>query len=365
MSTILILANHYNSLRIFRRELLQRLSKLGHRVLLALPPCDDENRAILESYGCEVVWTPELERRGLNPAHDVKLLRRYIRLIREIRPDQVVSYAIKPNIYGGIACRLTHTPFSANITGLGSTFQKNGLLKKLVSTLYRIAFSRADHVFFENEGNLRDLVDPGIISEAQAVLLPGAGVNLDEFTPKPYPPETDGTRFLFVGRLMREKGIDELFSAIKNVKKQFPNSHFDFIGWYEDSYQQQVEDLQRQGLITYHGFCAEVRPYIEQAHCLVLPSWHEGMSNTLLEGAAMARPLITNRIHGCMEAVIDGETGFLTTKQDAEDLAKKIEMFLSLPWERKRDMGLRGRRHMEETFSKTKVVDDTIAALHL
>lgn len=365
MSTILILANHYNTLRIFRRELLQKLCELGHQVLVALPPCDEENQGILERYGCEVLWTPELDRRGLNPWHDLKLLCRYRRLIRENHPDQVIAYTIKPNIYGGIACRLTGTLFSANVTGLGSTFQKEGLMKKLVSSLYKLALSRAQHVFFENQGNLKSLVVAGIVSPSQAVLMPGAGVNLQEFAPAPYPSDVEGTRFLFVGRIMQEKGVDELFTAIRRVKSVCPDSHFDFIGWYEDSYQSQVEEMQQNGLITYHGFCPEVRPYMEGAHCVILPSWHEGMSNTLLEGAAMARPLITNRIHGCMEAVIDRESGLLVTKKDTDDLTEKILAFVDLPWERKRDMGLKGRELMESVFDKKIVVKRTLQVLNL
>ncbi len=363
---ILILANHYNTLRIFRRELLEELHRQGHELVVSVPPCDAENREILEGYGCRLIPTPEMERRGMNPVKDLRLLARYRTILRDEKPDIVISYTIKPNIYGGLACRLSGIPFFANVTGLGSAFQPgNEHVRRLVSFLYRISLRRAQGVFFENKGNLHTLVQAGIIREEQSVLMPGAGVNLEAFAPAPYPADKESVRFLFVGRIMQEKGVDELFAAIKRLKPLYPHAQFDFIGWYEDSYQQQVEQLQAEGLIQFHGFQPEVRPYIEACHCIVLPSWHEGMSNTLLEGAAMARPLITSRIYGCMEAVNEGCSGYLCEKQDTADLADKLEAFICLPWESRRDMGLAGRQHVENYFNKRDVVRKTIDSLHL
>lgn len=363
---ILILANHYNTLRIFRRELLEELHRLGHELVVSIPPCDEENQSILEGYGCRIIPTTEMERRGMNPVKDLGLLQRYRQMIRTEKPDLVIAYTIKPNIYGGLACQWMKIPFFANVTGLGSAFQPgHEKMRKLVSVLYRISLRKAQGIFFENQGNIDTLVESNIIRKEQAILMPGAGVNLQIFTPAPYPDENNGVRFLFVGRIMQEKGVDELFEAIRSIKSRYPMAHFDFIGWYEDAYQRQVEQLQEEGLIHFHGFQPEVRPYIKSCHCIVLPSWHEGMSNTLLEGAAMARPIITSRIHGCMEAVKDGGSGFLCEKQHSADLVSKLENFLQLSLQEKQSMGLTGRQHIEQHFDKNDVVNKTIKTLNL
>ncbi len=363
---ILILANHYNTLRIFRRELLEELHRLGHELVVSIPPCDEENQSILEGYGCRIISTTEMERRGMNPVKDLSLLQRYGQMIKAEKPNLVIAYTIKPNIYGGLASQWMKVPFFANVTGLGSAFQPgHEKVRKLVSALYRISLRKAKGIFFENQGNIDTLVESNIIRKEQAILMPGAGVNLQAFTPASYPDETNGIRFLFVGRIMQEKGVDELFEAIRSIKPRYPMAYFDFIGWYEDAYQQQVEQLQEEGLIHFHGFQSEVRPYIESCHCIILPSWHEGMSNTLLEGAAMARPIITSHIHGCMEAVEDGISGFLCEKQNSADLVSKLESFLQLPLQSKQSMGLAGRRHVTRYFDKKDVVKATIKRIKI
>lgn len=361
---ILILANHYNTLRIFRRELLEEFRRLGHEILVSIPPCDKENEDILQGYGCRIIPTTEMERRGMNPVKDLALLKRYLQIISKERPDLVISYTIKPNIYGGFACRLKKIPFYANVTGLGSAFQPGReTIRSLVTFLYRHSLKKAQRVFFENEGNKNDLVRFGAVRESQCVVLPGAGVNLEAFAPAPYPDDTEEVRFLFVGRIMQEKGVDELFAAIRQIKPHYPQAMFDFIGWYEDSYQDEVERMQADGLIRFHGFQPEVRPYIERCHCVVLPSWHEGMSNTLLEAAAMARPLITNRIHGCMEAVQENVSGFLCDKQNSDDLVKTIGRFVNLPFCDKQQMGSSARIYIANNFDKKDVVSKTISQI--
>lgn len=358
---ILVLANHYNTLRIFRRELLKAMAAAGHEVVISIPPCDEENRQILESYGTRVVFTA-FDRRGTNPLDDLKLLAEYRKLIREEKPDKVVTYTIKCNIYGAFACKSGKIPHYANVTGLGSAFQGHGKMRMLVSTLYKLSLNKSKRIFFENVGNRDTLVEDGIVRKEQTVVMPGAGVNLDEFAPVPYPAEGP-IRFLFVGRIMQEKGVDEYFAAIRRLRADYPNTEFDFIGWYEDHYEEQVKAMEAEGLIRFHGFQADVKPFIEQAHCVVLPSWHEGMSNTLQEGAAMCRPLITSNIHGCKEAVIEGVSGFLTDVRNEDSLYAALTQFCALPHAKKTAMGIAGRTHMEEVFDKTKVVRWTMDEL--
>ena len=364
MSRVLILANHFNTLRVFRRDLIIALAARGHEVTISIPPCEPDEKAELESFGSRVIFT-KMERRGMNPAADIGLVCRYRRLIKSLKPDKVITYTIKPNIYGGFVCGRLGIPCYVNITGLGSPFQSQNLTRRLVSAMYRIGCCRAEVIFLENAGNRDTLVGEGIVRPEQCAVMNGAGVNLDEFGACAYPKPDAPLQFLFVGRIMAEKGVDELFEVIPRVRAAYPDARFDFIGWYEDDYREKVNRLESEGLIRCHGFVHDVKPFIEHAHCVILPSWHEGMSNTLLEGAAMCRPLITNRIHGCMEAVIEGETGFLAERQDAESLFKQIMRFAALPYEQKKKMGLKGRAYMKERFDKKKVVEETLSYIKL
>ena len=220
--------------------------------------------------------------------------------------------------------------------------------------------NKAKKIFFENIGNRDTLLEKKIIKKEQAVVMPGAGVNTEEFYASAYP-ENDGTvRFVFIGRIMEEKGVNELFYAIEELKKEYNNLSFDFIGWYEDGYEKKVAELQESGLINFYGFQPNVKPFIEKSHCIVHPSWHEGMSNTLLEGASMQRPLITNNIHGCMEAVEDGVTGYLAVLRDWKSLYSKIKQFIDLPYDQKEKMGKKGRERMISVFEKQIVVEKTL-----
>lgn len=365
MSKILILANHYNTLRIFRRELIKKLAELGNEVLISIPPAEKQEIDTLESYGSKVIIT-DMERRGMNPVKDISLLNRYKKLLREVNPDKVITYTIKPNIYGSIACKSLKIPHYCNVTGLGSAFMADGgLMRKLVSMMYKFSMNKAEKIFFENVGNRDTLVNENIVRAEQTVVMAGAGVNLDEFAFCEYPEDDGAVHFLNVGRIMREKGMDELFYAIKKIKKEYPNTTFDFIGWYEDNYKETVEKMQSENLIAFHGFQSDVTPFIKKANCIVHPSYHEGMSNTLLESCSMGRPIITSNIHGCLEAVEDGKNGFLCNVKDGEDLYCKIKQFIELPYEKRREMGRYARRFVEMNFDKNDVVDKTIKEIGL
>ena len=356
---VLILANHYNTLRIFRRELIKKLSSDGHDVVISIPKCDDENKAILESYGAKVIFT-EFDRRGTNPVKDIALLREYKKIIKSEKPDKVIAYTIKCNIYGALACKSYGVEHYANVTGLGSAFQTKNLMRLLVSFLYKVSLKHSKCVFFENTGNRDTLVNDKIVKLENTFVLPGAGVNLSEFSPREYPSENNPIRFLFVGRIMREKGVDEYFEAIKLIKSTYSEVQFDFIGWYEDNYESTVNSMVSENLLNFYGFQSDVKPFIEKAHCVVLPSWHEGMSNTLLESAAMCRPLIASDIHGCKEAILENQTGLLTTVRDKDSLYNALVNFINLPYPEKLSMGSNGRAYMEKYFDKDRVVDITL-----
>ncbi len=359
MRRILILANFDVGLYKFRKELIQKLLKQGNEVYISLP--DGELVKNLKKMGCRFVDT-YVDRRGINPKTDLKLLLFYKKLIKKLKPDIVITYTIKPNIYGGMICRFFRIPYAVNITGLGTAFQKDGAVKKLVVNLYRIALKKAKVVFFENAGNKQELLKYNIVKEEQTCILNGAGVNLEEYPFCEYPEEGE-TRFLFIGRVMKEKGVDELFEAAERIKSKYENVYFNIVGPMEDDYKKKVDRLVERGIIEYHGYQQDVKPFIERCHCFVLPSYHEGMANTLLEAAAMGRPLITSRIHGCMETVEEYKNGFLVEVGNSEQLYESLERFHSYNYIKKIEMGQVSRKRVENNFDKRAVVSLTLKKL--
>ena len=356
---ILILTNFDVGLYQFRKELIEQLLK-DNTVTISLPY--GELVEPLKELGCKFVDTP-FERRGINPIKDIGLFRRYISLIKTGKPDLVITYTIKPNIYGALACRLKNISCAVNITGLGTAFQHQGFMRKAVTMMYRTALKKANVVFFENEENRQIFVTEQIVRKDQTCLLNGAGVNLEHYQVAEYPTDNDSTRFLFVGRVMKEKGIEELFSAIRKLRADGIDCSLDVLGGYEEDYKSVIDQYEAEGWLHYHGYQKDVRPFIEASHCFVLPSWHEGMANTNLECAASGRPVITSNIHGCLEAVEDGVTGYLCEKQNSESLYLAMKKFTELPYEKRKAMGLAGRKHMEDMFDKRKVVEATIDRL--
>lgn len=357
---ILILANNDIGLYQFRRELIEELLK-NNEVAIALPY--GELVEPLKEMGCQFINTP-LDRRGINPFKDLKLILRYMGILKSEAPELVITYTIKPNIYGGLACCIKKIPYAVNITGLGTAFQKKGFLRELVIFLYKQGLKKANLVFFENIENRQIFVNQGIVKEKDTCLLNGAGINLKHYQVAEYPTEAEGIRFLFIGRVMKEKGIEELFAAMQMLRKDRINCTLDVLGDYEEDYKCKMEEYSSEGWLRYHGYQKDVRPYIASAHCFVLPSWHEGMANTNLECAAMGRPVITSNIHGCLEAVEEGITGFLCERKNAEDLYRVMKSFSALSHEDKKQMGLFGRARMEILFDKRLIVQKTVLELN-
>lgn len=355
---ILILANNDVGLYQFRKELIEELLQ-GNEVLISLPY--GEMVEPLKKIGCRFIDTP-VDRRGINPVTDLKLLMTYCRMLRKEKPDLVITYTIKPNVYGGLACRLMGVPYAANITGLGTAFQKKGLLKSLVTVMYKVGLKKAKTVFFENQENQQIFIHAGIAKQEKTCLLNGAGVNLERYQPTAYP-GGDTTRFLFIGRVMKEKGIDELFAAMRKLLSDGYDCTLDILGGCEENYRPVMEAYEAEGWLHYHGSQPDVRPYIAASHCGVLPSWHEGMANVNLECAASGCPIITSNIHGCLEAVENGVSGYLCERKDPESLYRVMKSFAELSFEQRTAMGLAGRKRMEEVFDKRKVVAKTLERL--
>ena len=358
---IAILANHSGGLYDFRKDLISELKKHAN-VTVAVPHNDrwEELHKLVD----EVIELP-VDRRGMNPIHDSKLFRQYRAMLKEVKPDLVLTYTIKPNIYGGLACRMAHIPYAVNITGLGSAIENGGWLKKFVLALYKPALQGARGVFFENAGNRDTLAATGVVPKGRDVVLSGAGVNLEDYPYQSYPQE-GAVRFLFVGRVMREKGVDELFAAAKRMKQEYGDGvEFHIVGSFEEGYKPLMDELEKAGVLKYHGYQSDMKRFYAMASCVVLPSYHEGMSNVLLEAAASGRPLITSDISGCREAVEDGNSGYLRPAKDANALYGAMQRVMKLSVEQRSEMGCRGRERMEQRFSKTAVVTETIKHLEI
>ena len=275
--------------------------------------------------------------------------------LKEIKPDVVFTYTIKPNVYGGMACQACKIPYLANVTGLGVAIQNGGILQKISMALYKKGLKGAKRVFFQNNENHRFMTEKGIVT-SPTTILPGSGVNLEQYTYAEYPSEDNGVHFLFVGRIMKDKGIDEFLAAIKEIKDIYSNVVFDVVGGYDGPYESVIKKAQAEGLIQYHGSLDDVCPFYRACHCVVLPSYHEGMANVLLEGAATGRPLITTNIPGCREAVQDGVNGFLCDVRNADSLYKTILKIIHLDHSARNNMGLKSRKLVEEKFDRQIII---------
>lgn len=363
---ILIICNCSTGLERFRGMLIQELVRNGNIVKAIVPQSDELKEAdaenSLKKMKCGLKRV-SMERRGMNPIKDLTLFREYYMTVKKMKPDLVITYTIKPNIYGGIACRLLRVPYVVNITGLGTAFQNAGILRKMVTIMYRAALRKAKIVFFENEENRNVMVDYKIIKKNKTFVLPGAGVDVEYFAYTEYPADDSETQFLFVGRVMQEKGIDELFAAMRRLRAEGYKCSLTVLGDFEENYSEKMKNYETEGWLHYEGYQEDVRPFIEKSHCFVLPSWHEGMANTNLECAAMGRPVITSNVHGCLEAVEDGVTGFLCEKQNSDDLYQKMKKMCDFSYDERRTMGIAGRKRMEEAFDKKNVVKETFSRL--
>lgn len=355
MKKVLILCNSSGGLYDFRNELVLELLK-EHKVYVSAP--DEAAIDKLKAEGCEVIHT-DINRRGMNPVQDMGLFQSYWKILKEIKPDVVLTYTIKPNIYGGFCCRLQKVPYIVNITGLGTTFERGGMLKKMVVAMYQLALKKADCVFFQNDRNKQIFEENGIYGK-KAKRVNGSGVNVDKYELEEYPGNKK-PKFLYVGRLMKEKGIEEYLYC---AKKYANRAEFDIIGYCEEAYEDEVKELQQQGILRFHGFQSDVKSFYKKADAIIIASYHEGMSNVLLEAAATGRPVLATNIPGCKEAVEDNMTGLLFAPRSADALESTIEYFLSMPMKQREAMGRAARVKMEQEFDRMKVVESYVEEIN-
>ncbi len=356
MRKVLILTNSSGGLYDFRNEFV--LALLGeYQVYISMP--DDVKEKELAAQGCRIVKTA-INRRGINPLEDLKLYRTYSRMMKDIKPDLVVTYTIKPNIYGGFAAGMRKIPYIATITGLGGAFDRTGMLLKLIVTMYRTGLRKAACVFFQNEENRGIFQRFGITAKKTRMVM-GSGVNLERHCYEAYPTGEE-THFLFVGRVMKERGILEYIEAAKALHSD--RVSFDIMGYCDEDYQDLLNALEAEGIIRQIGFHTQVHPYLAAASAIVVASFHEGMSNALIEGAATGRPVIASNISGCLEAFEEGRTGFGFTPGSGKELIGAMEKFLALSVKERAEMGRRGREKMEREFDRRLVTGEYMDEVH-
>jgi glycosyltransferase involved in cell wall biosynthesis len=361
---IVIFINTAWNLLNFRSGLIRALVAEGYEVVAVAP--DDAYSARLSELGCRFVALP-IDNQGTHPLRDFLFFVRFWLLLCRERPDVLLAYTVKPNIYGSLAAGLLGMPVVNNIAGLGAVFIKGGWLVRFVRGLYRLALRRSAKVFFQN-GDDKDLfVKAGLVRTELADLLPGSGIDLTRFIPDTYVADFSSAdkqerfRFLLIARMLRDKGVAEYVAAAKLLRARWPNVDFCLLGFLdvENPAAISTEEMNAwvaEGYVRYLGVSDDVRSEIASADCIVLPSYREGTPRTLLEAAAMAKPIITTDAVGCREVVYDGVNGYLCKVRDAEDLAAKMDRMLGLSMDERAAMGKAGRKKMEAQFDEKIVI---------
>lgn len=359
MKRVLILANHEYTIYNFRLELIERLIEEGHEVIISCPK--GEKVDILISMGCKFEDI-QIQRHGKNPFGDLFLLNNYKKLFKKIKPDIVFSYTIKPNIYGSIVCRWQKIPIIPNITGLGSAVERKSMLQRFIIQLYRYSFKDIDTVFFQNEEN-KKFFKINKIQIKNSVLIPGSGINLNKFELMDYP-NSDVIKFVFVSRIMKEKGIDLYLELAKNIKQKYPNTEFHICGFCEEEYEGIIKKYEEANIVYYHGMIEDIRNILRETHCTIHPSYYpEGMSNILLESSACGRPVITTNRSGCREVVNQNLSGYLVPINNYEKLEDAVVDFLGLSQNEKKEMGIEGRKFIEKQFDRNIVIEKYISEI--
>ena len=354
MNTVLLFAPKDNVLYNFRRELIQSL-KEQYRVILVCPYGSKID--FFTSIGCEFIDV-NVERQSRNPLYDIKLLIQYKRLLKTIKPDIVLSFTTKSSIYAGIACRLTGTKYIVNNSGLIQT-GKYSLLGFILHFLYKLGYNGAECIMCQNSQE-KIFFSRVLRNNMRFRVLPGSGVNIDYFSFQPYPKERDELVFNFVGRIIKEKGIEEFLECAKVIKTKYPKCRFVIYGEYDSKdpiYKKHVEDYAERGIVEYAGVVLDMRPAILNANAAIHPSYAEGMTNVILEHGAMGRPSIASNIPGCNDCIDEGITGLLFKCRDVSEMIARIEDFILMPIERKEKMGIASRKKMVMEFDRSIVIN--------
>ena len=366
---VLITANTTWNLVNFRSGLIAALVSRGFDVVAVAP--DDEYRDRLRELGCRYVPL-NMDNQGTHPVKDALLLWRYVVVLLRLRPAVVLSYTVKPNIYASLAARLVGVTVINNVSGLGTAFLRGGWLGGVVCSLYRVALRRSHRVFFQNDEDRQVFIEKRLVAPARTGLLPGSGIDLVHFSPLAFDGSSlrngAGLVFLMVARLLWDKGVLEFVEAARRVKALFPESRFQLLGFLDVKNQtavgrSDVEAWVKEGVVEYLGTSDDVRPFLAAADCVVLPSYREGTPRSLLEAAAMGRPLLATDVPGCREVVVDGVNGLLCHVRDSEDLAEKIMQMIAMPMSALLQMGQESRSLAETRFDEQIVIRKYLEAI--
>ncbi len=353
---ILCTANQSWSMYNFRADIIQEFLNSGNEVIIVAPA--DGSSKKFEEMGCQCIDL-RIDPKGLNPFKDIRLLLDLYRIYRQTRPDIVFQYTIKPVIYGSIITRLLRIPTANMITGLGKAFLKENWLKKCVLLMYKISQKKVNKIIFLNKDNEDCFYKNGITSGHQAITIPGEGINLTHFTVEPYPHNTNEIIFLLIARLLPEKGIREFIEAATIIKEKCPHVKFQLLG--ETSEEISIEILRqwdKNNCVEYLGFKNDVRAYIKQAHCIVLPTYYgEGVPRSLLEACAMGRPIITTHISGCKELVQDEINGYLCTPRSLSSLVEKIEKMSQKTYKQREKMANNAYNIVSKTYTIQRTIE--------
>lgn len=358
---IALLTNNDDDIYCFRKELIEALLEEGYEMLISCPngPKFELMKDISFKYD-----DPIIDRRGTNIIADLKLFFHYLKLFKKEKPSVILTYTAKPNVYASMAARVLGIPYINNVTGIGSVVNMKGIKKSFILWLFKMAYRGAACVMFQNSANMKLAINSGMI-KGDYKLIPGSGVDLNRYPLQDYPEGENGKTgdkivFNYIGRILRDKGVDDYIAAAKIIKKEYPNTEFNMIGFIEPTeshYEEELRLLSEQGIINYRGSQKDIKPWISRAHAIIHPSTYgEGMSNVLLENASSGRFLITTDNPGCQETVIDGESGYIYHGGDVEALVKNIEKFLKIDNKKRKLMGICGRKHIEDKFSREIVI---------
>lgn len=351
---VLVLANRDFVLYNFRVELLEKLLKENNEVYICLP--EGPKVKYMIDMGCKFIPIT-IDKRGTNPIKDIKLINTYKKIFKDIKPDIILTYTTKVCIYGGIVAGKMKIPYLMNVSGLGTAVEQPGLLQPLMINLYRKAAKKAKCVFFQNEQN-RDFFIQHKMYNGHYKMIPGSGVNLDKWKYIEYPSDDNGIHFLFVARIIKEKGIEEYLNCAKTIKERYPNAVFHILGPCDGEYKEILDDCEAKDIIKYHGEVSDTSEYLKFAHCTIHPSYYpEGISNVLLESEASGRPIITTDRSGCRETVDDGVTGFCFETKNTQKLIESVEKFINMSNVDRRQMGKNARLKMEQEFDRNIVVE--------
>ena len=363
---ILISINTSWNIINFRLGLLQVLQKEGYQIIVLAPK--DSYSELFQDYDFEY-HDIEMNNKGTNPIEDLKLTISYYKILKKIKPDLMLNYTIKPNIYGTIAANLLKIPTINNIAGLGTLFVNENFITKIAKYLYKYSQDKASKVFFQNNEDFELFTSSGLVDINKSDVLPGSGVNTEIFKPIEKTKNLEKIVFLLISRMLWDKGVGEYVEAARILTKKYPNVEFQLLGFLDvvnnsAISKEQMDTWVNEGIINYLGTSDNVKNEISNADCMVLPSFYrEGTPRTLLESASMAKPIVTTDNIGCKDVVNDGESGYLCKIKDAIDLASKLELIINMSEEERKAMGQKGREKIKKEFDEKIVIDKYLDAV--